>query len=136
MPLRRRGAQARRQPHRRVALPAGPAHQPFEELVAEALDGLPDWVAERLDNVEVLIEEVPASRDRGLLGVYEGIPLTKRGLDYAGVVPDRITLFRRNIELQAKDEQSLKRVIRHTVVHEIAHFFGISDERLLEIDRY
>lgn len=108
----------------------------FEDLVAEALDGLPDWVAERLDNVEVLIEEMPASRDRGLLGVYEGIPLTKRGLDYAGVVPDRITLFRRNIERQAGNQQSLKRVIRHTVVHEIAHFFGISDERLLEIDRY
>jgi predicted Zn-dependent protease with MMP-like domain len=108
----------------------------FEELVAEALDELPDWVAERLDNVEVLIEEVPPSRDRGLLGVYEGIPLTKRGLSYAGVVPDRITLFRHNIEQQAADEASLKRVIRHTVVHEIAHFFGISDERLLEIDRY
>jgi predicted Zn-dependent protease with MMP-like domain len=108
----------------------------FEELVAEALDGLPDWVAERLDNVEVLIEELPPSRDRGLLGVYEGIPLTKRGLGYAGVMPDRITLFRGNIEHQAFDEASLKRVIRHTVVHEIAHFFGISDERLLEIDRY
>lgn len=108
----------------------------FEELVAEALDGLPDWVAKLLDNVEVLIEEVPPSRDRGLLGVYEGIPLTRRGLDYAGVVPDRITLFRRNIEAHASDELSLKRVIRHTVVHEIAHFFGISDERLLEIDRY
>jgi predicted Zn-dependent protease with MMP-like domain len=108
----------------------------FEELVADALDGLPDWVAERLDNVEILIEEIPSSGDRRLLGVYEGIPLTKRGLDYAGVVPDRITLFRRNIEAQARTEEGLKRVIRHTVVHEIAHFFGISDERLLEIDRY
>jgi predicted Zn-dependent protease with MMP-like domain len=108
----------------------------FEELVAEALDGLPDWVAERLDNVEVLIEEEPPYRNRGLLGVYEGIPLTKRGLGYTGVVPDRITLFRRNIEQQAANEEGLKRAIRHTVVHEIAHFFGISDERLLEIDRY
>ena len=106
----------------------------FEELVAEALDGLPDWVAERLDNVEVLIED--HAHDPHLLGVYEGIPLTRRGLDYAGVVPDRITLFRRNIEKQAAGEESLKRLIRHTVVHEIAHFFGISDERLLEIDRY
>lgn len=113
-----------------------PGQRRFEELVAEALDELPDWVAERLDNVEVLVEEAPASRERGLLGVYEGIPLTKRGLDYAGVVPDRITLFRRNIEEQASNEEGLKRVIRHTVVHEIAHFFGISDERLLEIDRY
>lgn len=108
----------------------------FEELVAEALDGLPEWVAKRLDNVEVLIEEVPPSGDRGLLGVYEGIPLTKRGIDYAGVVPDRITLFRHNIEAHATDDRTLKRVIQHTVVHEIAHFFGISDERLLEIDRY
>lgn len=106
----------------------------FEELVAEALDGLPEWVAERLDNVEVLIED--RADDPNLLGVYEGIPLTKRGLDYAGVVPDRITLFRRSIQRHASGEESLKRVIRHTVVHEIAHFFGISDERLLEIDRY
>jgi predicted Zn-dependent protease with MMP-like domain len=93
-------------------------------------------VSERLDNVEVLIEEEPDSGDRRLLGVYEGIPLTKRGLDYAGVLPDRITLFRRNIEAEAMNEERLRRVIRHTVVHEIAHFFGISDERLLEIDRY
>jgi predicted Zn-dependent protease with MMP-like domain len=113
-----------------------PGSDRFEELVADALDGLPDWVAERLDNVEILIEEAPPSSDRGLLGVYEGIPLTKRGLDYAGVTPDRITLFQRNIESQARNEEGLKRVIRHTVVHEIAHFFGISDERLLEIDRY
>jgi predicted Zn-dependent protease with MMP-like domain len=106
----------------------------FEEMAAEALDGLPDWVAERLDNVEILIED--HAHDPSLLGVYEGIPLTKRGLDYAGVVPDRITLFRRNIERHASGEESLKRVIRHTVIHEIAHFFGISDERLHEIDRY
>jgi predicted Zn-dependent protease with MMP-like domain len=106
----------------------------FQELVADALDGLPEWVSERLDNVEILIED--HAPDPGLLGVYEGIPLTERGLDYAGVVPDRITLFRRNIERQAFGEESLKRVIRHTVVHEIAHFFGISDERLHEIDRY
>lgn len=108
----------------------------FEELVAEALDGLPDWVMERLDNVEILIEDEAPPEARGLLGLYEGIPLTRRGMNYAGVIPDRITLFRRNIEDQAADERSLKRVIRHTVVHEIAHFFGISDERLLEIDRY
>ena len=107
----------------------------FEELVAEALDELPEWVHERLDNVEVLVEERPPRR--GLLGLYEGIPLTRRGMGYAGVLPDRITLYRRTIERAARgDEARLKETVRHTVVHEIAHFFGISDERLRELGRY
>ena len=108
----------------------------FEELVVEALDGLPAWVQERLDNVEVLIEEGPPRGQPSLLGLYEGIPLTKRGSGYFAVLPDRITLFRSSIRRQAFDEDHLKRVVRHTVVHEIAHFFGISDQRLRELDRY
>jgi predicted Zn-dependent protease with MMP-like domain len=108
----------------------------FEELVAEALDGLPEWVQERLDNVEVLIEDRPPQGQPGLLGLYEGIPLTRRGSGYFGVVPDRITLFRSSISREAFDEEDLKRVVGHTVVHEIAHFFGISDDRLRELDRY
>lgn len=107
----------------------------FEELVVEALDGLPEWVRERLDNVEVIVEERPPRP--GLLGLYEGIPLTSRGMHYAGVLPDRITLYRRTIERSARgDDERLKRVVRHTVVHEIAHFFGISDDRLRELGRY
>jgi predicted Zn-dependent protease with MMP-like domain len=105
-------------------------------LVAEALDGLPEWVQERLDNVEVLIEERPPRGQTGMLGLYEGIPLTRRGSGYFGVVPDRITLFRSSISREAFDEQDLKRVVGHTVVHEIAHFFGITDDRLRELDRY
>jgi predicted Zn-dependent protease with MMP-like domain len=108
----------------------------FEELVAEALDGLPRWVQEKLDNVEVLIEGRPPRGHPGLLGLYEGIPLTKRGSGYFGVLPDRITLFRSSISRQAIDEEDLKRLVGHTVVHEIAHFFGISDDRLRELDRY
>jgi predicted Zn-dependent protease with MMP-like domain len=108
----------------------------FERLVAEALDDLPRWVQERLDNVEVLVEDDPPEGQSGLLGLYEGTPLTRRGLNYFGVLPDRITLFRSTIEAQAADDDGLRRVIRHTVVHEIAHFFGISDERLRDIDRY
>jgi predicted Zn-dependent protease with MMP-like domain len=108
----------------------------FEELVAEALDGLPEWVQERLDNVEVLIEDRPPRGRPGMLGLYEGIPLIERGSNYFGVLPDRITLFRSSISRQARDEQDLKRVVGHTVVHEIAHFFGISDDRLRELDRY
>ncbi len=108
----------------------------FEELVAEALDGLPRWVQEKLDNVEILIEGRPPRGNPGLLGLYEGIPLTKRGSSYFGVLPDRITLFRSSISRQAFDEEDLKRLVGHTVVHEIAHFFGISDDRLRELDRY
>ena len=109
----------------------------FEELVTEAVDGLPDWVHERLDNVEVLIEERPPPGQRNLLGLYEGIPLTKRTSGgYFGVLPDRITLFRSNIERISRDESDLRDNVRHTVEHEVAHFFGISDDRLREIDRY
>jgi predicted Zn-dependent protease with MMP-like domain len=105
----------------------------FERLVAEAIDSLPAWVLERLENVDVVIEEEPPDDDPDLLGLYEGIPLTERGMDYAGVLPDRIVLFRRTIEAEAEDEEDLKRIVADTVVHEIAHFFGISDDRLREL---
>jgi predicted Zn-dependent protease with MMP-like domain len=110
--------------------------QRFERLVADALDGLPDWVRDRLDNVDVLVEDEPPAEEPGLLGLYEGIPLTERGLDYAGVLPDRITLFRRTIEREAgPDDEAVKRTVVDTVVHEVAHFFGISDDRLHELGR-
>jgi predicted Zn-dependent protease with MMP-like domain len=108
----------------------------FEELVVEALDGLPAWVHDRLENVEVLIVDRPPPDQPGLLGLYEGIPLVERGMGYAGVLPDRITLFRWSIQRHARDEDNLRDVVRHTVVHEVAHFFGISDDRLRELDRY
>jgi predicted Zn-dependent protease with MMP-like domain len=108
----------------------------FEDLVRDALDELPSWIHDRLDNVEVLVEDDPPTSRRNLLGLYEGVPLTMRGAGYFGVLPDRITLFRSTIERLARNETDVKRVVRHTVVHEFAHFFGISDERLREIDRY
>jgi predicted Zn-dependent protease with MMP-like domain len=109
----------------------------FELLVAEALDDLPDWIRERMDNVDVVIEERPPPGQAGLLGLYEGIPLTRRDAGYAGVLPDRITLFRSTIQAQAGgSDERLKRAIVHTVAHEVAHFFGISDERLHEMGRY
>lgn len=108
----------------------------FEELVGEALDGLPAWVQERLDNVEVLIEERPPRDEPDLLGRYHGIPLTERDGGYAGVLPDTITLFRSTIEREARDEEELREIVAHTVVHELAHFFGISDDRLREMGRY
>jgi len=105
----------------------------FEELVAEAVDDLPDWVRERLDNVDILVEDRPPRDQPNLLGLYEGIPLTRRGSGYFGVLPDRITLFRRTLLAAARDEDDLRGLVAETVVHEVAHFFGISDARLDEL---
>jgi predicted Zn-dependent protease with MMP-like domain len=107
----------------------------FEELVVDALDSLPQWVLDQLENVEVIVEDRPPRDEPNLLGRYYGIPLSERR-NYAGVLPDTITLYKRTIERQARDEDGLKRVVAHTVEHEVAHFFGISDERLRELDAY
>ena len=108
----------------------------FEEIVAEALDTLPEWIRERMENVDVLIADGPPPEQPGLLGLYQGVPLTRRGLGYFGVLPDRITLFRASLLRGPRTEAEVERRVRHTVVHEIAHFFGISDDRLRELDRY
>jgi predicted Zn-dependent protease with MMP-like domain len=102
----------------------------FESLVADALDELPGWVQEAMDNVAVVVEDRPPDDDPDLLGLYEGIAQTERE-SYAGVLPDRITLFRSTIEAEAgEDDEELRAQIAETVVHEIAHHFGISDDRL------
>ena len=108
----------------------------FERLVARALDDLPDWVREHMENVEVIIASRPPPEEPNLLGRYEGIPLNRRGYGYFGALPDRIVLFRSTIKAVSRNEEELRRNVRHTVAHEIAHHFGISDERLREIDAY
>ena len=109
----------------------------FEELAAEALDELPAWVLEIMSNVQVVVEDRPPPDQPGLLGLYHGVPLLNRGWHYSGVMPDRITLYQRSIEAVAgPDEERLRRVVVHTVAHEVAHHLGITDERLLEIDAY
>jgi predicted Zn-dependent protease with MMP-like domain len=106
----------------------------FEELVAQALDGLPKWVHRHLENVDVLIEEHPPRDDPQLLGLYEGVPLTARDAAYSGMVmPDRITIFRRTICAVASSEDEVVDQVRTTVVHEVAHHFGIDDDRLREL---
>ena len=107
----------------------------FEQLAAEALDELPAWVHERLENVEVMVEDEAPWDQPKLLGLYEGVPLTERGSGYTWALPDRITLFQGPIERQAGIPRELKGVIAETVIHEVAHFFGISDERLQELGR-
>jgi predicted Zn-dependent protease with MMP-like domain len=109
----------------------------FEELVGEVLDELPPWVTERLRNVFVTVEDLPPPDQRNLLGLYHGVPLSARGTQYTNALPDEITLYRATLMAVAgHDEAALKHQIARTVAHEIAHHFGISDERLLEIDAY
>jgi predicted Zn-dependent protease with MMP-like domain len=115
----------------------------FEELVASALDSLPKWVREQMNNIAVVVELWPTraqlkssgvGRGYTLLGLYQGVPLIARGRGYQLTPPDRITLFQGPLEADAVDEQSLQELVRRTVVHEIAHHFGISDARLKELD--
>jgi predicted Zn-dependent protease with MMP-like domain len=104
----------------------------FEELVAEALDGIPEELGRLMDNVAVFVEE--ESRGRNLLGLYQGVPLTKRDSGYTGMVmPDRITIYRKPICARARTEEDVVRQVRITVVHEVAHHFGIDDARLDEL---
>ena len=106
----------------------------FEGLVAEALDGVPPELMALLQNVVVLIaDEPPAGEEPDLLGLYEGIPLTERDGTYSGVLPDHITIYRGPTLRLARDWDEAVREVRITVVHEIAHHFGIDDDRLHEL---
>jgi predicted Zn-dependent protease with MMP-like domain len=104
----------------------------FEQLVADALDSLPPELGSAMENVAVLVEE--SSQGRSLFGLYEGIPLTHRGPEsYTGVMPDRITLFQTEICSVCSTEAEVVAQVRKTVIHEVAHHFGISDPRLEEL---
>jgi predicted Zn-dependent protease with MMP-like domain len=115
----------------------------FEALVRQALRGLPPEIAARMNNVDVEVQDRPSPRqlarlgiERGtLLGLYEGVPLTRRTSGYQLVPPDRIIIFQLPLERIARGERDLVERVRDTVVHEVAHHFGISDRRLAEIER-
>jgi predicted Zn-dependent protease with MMP-like domain len=116
----------------------------FDRLVAEAVESLPPEFKQRLENIDVVVQEWPTRhqlvsvglRSRWeLLGLYEGIPLTAMGRSHATALPDKITIFRKPIEMAYRTEQRVVRGIADTVRHEIAHHFGISDARLSEIER-
>jgi predicted Zn-dependent protease with MMP-like domain len=106
------------------------AEDEFEGLVAEALDTLPPRLAALLDNVVVLVADEPPADDPDLLGLYDGVPLTERDSGYTFVVPDRILVFRGPLTRMCTDREELVEEVRITVVHEIAHHFGIDDEQL------
>ena len=105
----------------------------FEQLVGEALDTIPAELAALLDNVVVLIEDDAPAEDPDLLGLYSGIPLTERGGWYAGALPDTVTIFRNPTLRMCESLDDVVEEVQITVVHELAHHFGIDDERLHEL---
>jgi predicted Zn-dependent protease with MMP-like domain len=105
----------------------------FEELVADALDTVPPQFLKLLDNVVVLVLDQPADGNPRLLGLYEGYPLTERSHAYGAVLPDRISIFRKSILRISHSEEDVVAQVRVTVIHEIAHHFGVSDARLHEL---
>ena len=108
----------------------------FEQSVEAAVASLPDDLREAMSNVEIVIEDEPPP-GLPLLGLYQGIPLTRRTSGYSGVAPDKISIYRGPLErFYGRDRELLETQIRRVVLHEIAHHFGISDERLRELDRY
>lgn len=117
----------------------------FEELVEEAVASLPQKFRDRLENIAILVEDWPSPeqmervgirRRSDLFGLYEGIPLPKRGRGYNMVLPDRITIFQKPIEMRYHSDELVRKKIQSTVRHEIAHYFGISDARLRDLGRY
>lgn len=128
-----------------VSNPRQRGDKTFEELVAEALDSLPPDIQEKLENVEVVVEWRPSPAQmrrmglgpgQTLFGLYEGVPLTERTSGYGLVLPDKITIFRQPIEAYCRSDEQVRRTVRRTVLHELAHHFGISDDRLRELGAY
>jgi predicted Zn-dependent protease with MMP-like domain len=108
------------------------AFERFEELVAEALDGIPPAIGRFMENVAVFVEDIGFSRN--LLGLYQGVPLTRReGYGIGGGMPDRITIYRLPILERCSSEADVIESVRITVVHEVGHHFGLSDSRLRDL---
>ncbi|OGO18856.1 MAG: hypothetical protein A2Z15_08350 [Chloroflexi bacterium RBG_16_50_11] len=117
----------------------------FEQLVARAMENLPEEFLERLENIDVVVADEPTRgqlrhsdlrRNETLLGLYEGVPLTERTQGYSYAMPDKITIFQKSIEAACKNDAQIIAKIKQVVQHEIAHHFGIDDDRLEELGRY
>jgi predicted Zn-dependent protease with MMP-like domain len=116
----------------------------FEEVVVSALRRLPQSIKKKMENVDVVVEN-RASKDllsemglqspSELLGLYQGVPLDRRGFYYGNVLPDKITLFQIPIESMCKTKQEIKEKVRKVVIHEVGHYFGLDDEKLRKLER-
>jgi predicted Zn-dependent protease with MMP-like domain len=112
-------------------MPYAASAEEFEAMVADALDELPEVLARAMDNVAIVVDEWP---EHDVLGQYDGVPLTRRSpVEYGGVLPDVITIYRGPLCADARDRSDLVAQVRVTVLHEIGHHFGIDDDRLDEL---
>ncbi len=120
-----------------------PSDDKFSELIGSALDELPEKYTSKLSNVVITYEDQPSQEQRerlklhcnqSLFGLYEGVPLTKRGNGFSGQLPDKITLFKLPLVFNSSDEDSFKKQIKHTLWHEIAHYFGLDHDRIHELE--
>lgn len=114
-------------------MPVDLAPQEFDALVERALDGLPEQFAALVRNVVVLVEEFAPADDPDLLGLYDGVALTERESNHSGMLPDRIFLFREPLTDMCDSLEELEEEVRITVVHEVAHHFGLDDARLHDL---
>lgn len=117
----------------------------FENLVVEAVESLPEDFRKKLENIDIVVEDEPTpehrkaagSKERDILmGLYQGVPLSKRTHLYGNVLPDKITIFRNNIERVCRTDDEIRETVRRTVIHEFAHYFGISDEHMRKSGTY
>ena len=111
----------------------------FEEIVTGSVESLPEWFAEKLENIAVIVEDEPPPgilrkmgipRGKTLFGLYQGVPLDKRGFYYGNVLPDRVSIYMGPIIRNCVDDKEVAETVRETVIHEIGHYFGLTDEEL------
>ena len=116
----------------------------FEELVTEAISSLPEKFKEKMENIVVVIESLPSQEllrelkiksPYGLLGLYRGVPYTRRGIWYRNVMPDKIIIFKKPIEVRCRNKEDIKESVRRVVIHEIGHYFGLGEADLRKIEK-
>jgi predicted Zn-dependent protease with MMP-like domain len=104
----------------------------FEKIVKDAFDDLPKYFRKKLENIEIVVEDMPIGQ-KSLLGLYQGVPLKHRGVWYGNVMPDKITIFKQNIERLCRNEEEIRTLVTDVLIHEIGHYFGFDDDELQRI---
>lgn len=116
----------------------------FEELISEAVNDLPENFKEKMENIAIAIEDLPSQElliemkiksPYGLLGLYRGVPYPRRGIWYRNVLPDKIIIFKKPIEVRCRNREDIKESVRRVVIHEIGHYFGLNEADLRKIER-